>query len=283
MNSKLAGSVNPRLGVWWIGQSDSREALAPRVWLEQNCRLACFPTTEAAALQPELAVAADAIIFFQAYPGEFTAAQVESLHRLNPLAALAVVLGTWCEGETRSGSPWPGVPRYYWRDWPRLRELLENLREQRAEAWLPRTASEVDRLVQGSDHAAAMSLDTSLAIHTPRRSDFDALACACRDWGVATIWLRPEEPIPDRANFAALLWDSANGFSATIAEWERQRGQFGATPTLLLADFLREEECEIATVAGFDAVLAKPFFLGDLHRWLAGVPAKNARATPSPA
>src|SRR5262245_46214259 len=59
----------------------------------------------------------DLILLVASRPGRFSAAEVEALHRRAPLARLVALLGTWCEGEVRSGHPWPGVNRIYAHQW----------------------------------------------------------------------------------------------------------------------------------------------------------------------
>ena len=43
---------------------------------------------------------------------------VEQLRRRVPLAGMVSLLGSWCEGETRTGRPVKGVLRTYWYDFP---------------------------------------------------------------------------------------------------------------------------------------------------------------------
>ena len=41
------------------------------------------------------------IVLVQSRPGEFSAAEIDDLRRLAPLARVRRLLGTWCEGEAR--------------------------------------------------------------------------------------------------------------------------------------------------------------------------------------
>ena len=54
------------------------------------------------------------IVLAQAYPGQFSPVAIDRLRNLAPLARLIAILGSWCEGEPRSGHPLPGVIRIYW-------------------------------------------------------------------------------------------------------------------------------------------------------------------------
>src|SRR5262245_6670790 len=64
------------------------------------------------AVNPELIVVA------QSRPGMIAARQMDALRRPAPLAGVVALLGSWCEGETRTGRPWPGVERLYWYEFP---------------------------------------------------------------------------------------------------------------------------------------------------------------------
>src|SRR5262245_51191431 len=62
--------------------------------------------------EPEL------IVLTQSRPGEVSCEAVDRLRSAAPLSRLVGLLGSWCEGEVRSGHPWPAVERVYWHQWP---------------------------------------------------------------------------------------------------------------------------------------------------------------------
>ena len=82
----------------------------PSVWLVGEIEHPDFAETVAlvrdaasvGSLPPEL------IVMAQSRPGVFSAQWIERLRRSAPLAGVVALLGTWCEGETRSGRPAPG-------------------------------------------------------------------------------------------------------------------------------------------------------------------------------
>jgi len=65
----------------------------------------------------------DLIVFLQSYTKQFSAAAVDSLRRFSPLTPMLVVLGEWCRGELRTGSPLIGPFRVYADEWDET-ELL---------------------------------------------------------------------------------------------------------------------------------------------------------------
>ncbi len=95
----------------------------------------------------------EVIVIAQARPGEFSADQVDRLRRLAPLARVLGLLGSWCEGEARSGHPWPGVTRVYWHDWlPHWQQEVQRAAPGECPAWgLPVTATAAERLLHALD------------------------------------------------------------------------------------------------------------------------------------
>ncbi len=78
--------------------------------------LADFPEADGNAESAEM-TAPDVILFLQSFPGEFLQEEVELLRRRFPLAPVAVIYGSWCEGEQRTGKPVTDVPRFHWAQW----------------------------------------------------------------------------------------------------------------------------------------------------------------------
>ena len=93
--------------VWMLGDWEQAEFAAAVAYLQTSVDLSLTPS----ANDPDL------ILLVASRPGRFSAAEVESLHRRAPLAKLVALLGSWCEGEVRSGHPWPGVTRIYAHQW----------------------------------------------------------------------------------------------------------------------------------------------------------------------
>ena len=62
-------------------------------------------------------ITADVIVIAQSFPQQFSHGDIDRLRRLAPLSRILVLLGSWCEGETRSGQPLPAAIRIYWHQW----------------------------------------------------------------------------------------------------------------------------------------------------------------------
>ena len=122
----------------------------------------------------------DAVLLAQSRPGQISSRRRGAAAR--PFASDAAVglSGPWCEGEGRTGRPWPGVVRVPWRDWRwRLpRELGLGDEKLSTAARLPRTATETDRLQQSIANLQATDSFGNVELVTTSRTTFDAWRAA---------------------------------------------------------------------------------------------------------
>ena len=233
--------------------------------VDDRCGLVCTPDAEAAAeLLADGDFTPDVIVIAQAYPGQFSHAAIDQLRRLAPLARVLGLMGSWCEGEMRSGQPWPAAIRVYWHQWPaRCGQELGRLAQGECPAWgLPVTASEEERLLAEAD-APWPPRQGLVAIHARSFDVADMLAAACRGCGYATVWLRP--PRPARvAGVAAALFDGSDLRGPEGDQLQQLAAALRPAPVVALLDFPRVEDRDRAVSLGAAAVLSKPLHLGDL-------------------
>ena len=112
------------------------------------------------------------------------------MEQLVPLANTIALVGSWCEGETRSGAPAHGWRRVYWHQFSRCAaegiDRLVNGRGKGEEASLPlrlpKTITENERALALSKRALPGG-QGQIAINTMRRVDYEALANACQAAG----------------------------------------------------------------------------------------------------
>ncbi|MGO8752456.1 MAG: hypothetical protein ACLQNE_41485 [Thermoguttaceae bacterium] len=218
----------------------------------------------AAALLAESTTAADLIVVAQAYPGQYSVEAIERLRMLAPLARVVGLLGSWCEGEGRSGKPWPGAIRIYWHQWPaRCRQELSLLCRGLASTWsLPPTAGEEERLLALDDYPLPAG-DGLVVIYSLEFDMQDWLASACRRGGYSTVWLRPHQSIRVEGARAA-IFDGTECLGDELAELGRLATIMGPAPVVALLNFPRVEDRDRALAAGAAAVLSKPVLVEDL-------------------
>ena len=248
-----------------VGGDDRTEFQRAIAAIEQLGHVTRFPDPESAEarLAGDLA-AASLIVIAQSYPGQFSAAAIDRLRRAAPLARLVGLLGSWCEGEMRTGKPWPGVIRLYWHQWSvRSGQELQQLIAGHGSTWgLPITATDEERLLA----AAELPLPKRhglIAIHSRERSMADWLADACGACGYATVWLRPSHPARVQGA-TAIIYDGSGCEDEEIDEISRLAAELTPVALLAILHFPRIEHHERALAAGAAAVFAKPISVDDL-------------------
>jgi len=101
-----------RISVLFVGDSEWHEFQPACEELSATTQLSCAREAGDAARQLESGDAhVDLIVVAQIRPGQVSPAKVHALRTLAPLARIVGLFGSWCEGESRTGSPWPAIPR----------------------------------------------------------------------------------------------------------------------------------------------------------------------------
>jgi hypothetical protein len=252
-----------RPSVLLVGASDFHEFGEAVRWLRAHTQLdAARTVTEAIERCERRQAFWHTIIIAQSRPGQFAPHDIDQLSRAMPLAHLIALLGSCCEGETRSGRPWPGVVRVYWHQFT-ARAATELRMDVTATSWqLPRTVSEAER----ADHALQSQpqpADGLIAIRTHQAVLFDALAGACRIAGYSSVWTASAERWSVQGA-VAVLW---HGPMRTEFEFQQLRNiaaRSRQVPVIALLGFPRYDHVQRATAAGAAAVLSIPFLLPDL-------------------
>ncbi len=250
-----------------IGGTSRPEFCAAVAALEELARVTRFPEVEAAitALAEDLPTV-HGIVLAQAYPDQFSVAAIDRLRSLAPLARLIAILGSWCEGEPRSGHPLPGVTRIYWHQAAvRLRREFPPCFETEGSAWrLPATATDEERLL--ASIRAPLPNGVGLVAIWTRQPEMECLLSdACRRGGYSTAWLHPRQPARVQGAVAA-IYDGALLDAAGLAELSQVTAGVSPAPVLALLDAPRIQEVRLARTLGA-TVLAKPFRVDELL-WL---------------
>jgi CheY-like chemotaxis protein len=255
----------PEISILLVGDSDRSEFREACSALGRLGRVTEFPEAEsAAAALTQHEVVADVIVVAQAFPGQFSHRAIDRLRRLAPLARVVGLLGSWCEGEMRTGKPWPGVIRIYWHQWPaRCGQELGRMRRGESSDWgLPITAIEEERLLLAADSPMPKQQGL-IAICTGPLEMQDWLSAAFRWRGYSTVWLRP--PHPARVEGAtAAIFDGSDCRGQELRQLEHLAAMLRPAPIIALLDFPRIEDRNRALAAGASAVVSKPLHLDDL-------------------
>jgi hypothetical protein len=259
--------------VLFVGDSERTEFAAVFQWLREHSRMSSSPDFAVAAAQLEThACDPELIVVAQSWPGQFSPKQIERLRWLAPLGRISELLGSWCEGETRTGRPPGGTLRNYWHQWlPRMAPEFERSARGERPVWsLATTATDDERLLAIADAAPAAPAPHApapqrglIAILLRNAAMARALCDACPTRGYASIWL-PDGRATYMAGVRAAIWDAPpaiESWAGLLANLDRD---LKGTPVIALASFPRIEDIDRLRAAGAAAVVSKPFWLDDL-------------------
>ena len=203
------------------------------------------------------------IVIFQSLPGQVTRDVLGVLWRLAPLARIVRVLGSWCEGEIRTGQPWPGAVRMYWHQAPaRVAAALSAVTAGRAPWPLASTATDEDRLIFVPKTAPSRG-ERLVGIRTQTLGMAESLADACSTEGFQTVWLQPGRRIFVRG-LQACLWDFAHLSDFEFDSMSEFHAQNPEVQVIALVNFPRLEDDKRAQMAGATSIVSKPLMLDDL-------------------
>jgi hypothetical protein len=210
----------PSLSILLLGSTDRAEFCDARPCLG---RWGTVHTTSdlpaATAALTEGAIVPDVIVVAQAFPGQFSLSAIASLRRLAPLAPVVGLMGSWCEGEMRSGSPWPGTVRTYWHQWTaRCDRQLRCMAGGECCSWtLPPTATDEERLLADAGlcgrvvHPQAMDTSVTVGVAVKLPPQQGAVELPPRRAAV-----QPPAPYPSRSNRGLIV---IHAQSSDMAHW----------------------------------------------------------------
>ena len=248
------------LHVLYIGDPTHPEFRAVAHWLEDHTEFSSVGSLDGAQrhLSGQLRDT-QVIVLAEARPGQYQAGQIDELRRLAPLARVLGVLGSWCEGEMRSGSPLPGVLRAFWHQWPgRFARELTAFVEGRCPSWGHPVTMTMDehvlQLRQGFQHQGQGLDDQTLG----------SLQDACRQVGYATVSAAGEE-LPRVTGAAVILFDVRQLGEVQVRRLHEIHRHYTPTPMVALLAYPRHDIAERVRAAGVSGIVSKPFFLDDLY------------------
>jgi DNA-binding NarL/FixJ family response regulator len=253
------------LSILLLGRTDRTEFEPARRAVQELAAVYEFDETDAAAAALAMSeITPDVIVVAQAFPGQFSHQAIDRLRRLAPLSRVVGLMGSWCEGEARTGWPWPGAVRTYWHQWAaRSNRGLRRLALGQACSWgLPLTATEEERLLANTAERWPRRSGV-VVIHARSHETADWLSAACRSRGFATVWQRTSSAA--RVEGAtATIFDASSLHEEEFDDLRRLAAAAHPAPVVALLSFPRVEDRQLALSAGAAAVLSKPLVVDDL-------------------
>ena len=254
----------PTLCIPFLGDADRPEFREARACLARWGSVVEFADADtAAAALAEDRFLPDVMVVAQTSPGQFSHAAIDRLRRLAPLARVLGLMGSWCEGEMRSGVPLAGDRANLLASVARpLRSAVSPLPRGQSCSWaLPITATEEERLLADEDDFPVCQ--GLIVIHWPAREMADWLSDALHGRGLATIWQR-DPPLARFEGATAAIFDGTDLCEEETDLLRRFVEALRPAPVIALVSFPRIEDHNRARSAGASAVLSKPLMVEDL-------------------
>jgi len=235
-------------------------AQKPNVWLVGDVEHVDF--TEAVALVRATANVGsglpEVVLVAQSRPGVVGRQEWMRLRRNAPLAGFVSLVGSWCEGETRTGQPAAGIERKLWYEFPLWwRRQLDVRSSGRCPEWVNsadgRSVARTGSLAGQRVAIAADAWDTAAAIS-------DVVV----DAGGKAIWTaRGDVSVED---CTVGIWDGAQLSEREAAQLTMFCGELKRQHAAVIAllDFPRRDRHEAARATGAETVLGKPYANADL-------------------
>jgi CheY-like chemotaxis protein len=248
--------------IMFIGDPQQLEFRVPMQWFQANeSRLA--GDLREALNQIDGGVYPAVVILGVAWPGGFSSSEVSALRRAAPLARVVALLGSWLEGESRTGQPLAGIPRVHWHQWPRLADEIEKFQRQQPSVFsVPITARDDERW-HHSSHDCSTDDRRNIAVVAKSRESAIAFVDLCAAQGWNGQWIRniTEQSLAD---FDMVLFDAQTGGLSEFALVSRIRSRNPELPIVVLQGFLRTDDESAWIQSGANAVIGKPFLIRDL-------------------
>ncbi len=151
----------------------------------------------------------DLVLLAESRPGEIRRSTMHALRRQAPLVRVWRVVGSWCDGEARSGHPPAAGLTVAEHDLlPRLARELARLARGEQPLWaLPLTATPEEQLLATIDADFRRPASAAIAIHGTSAAGVSSLVDLCRRAGHTPVdW--PAKVGGIASPPAAILWDT---------------------------------------------------------------------------
>lgn len=232
-----------------------------------------------------------AVLIAQSRRGSVSQTFINHVRNLFPQAPIVVLLGSWCEGETRSGNPLQGVVRMYWHEWngsysslsTRLAmhgvQLPNSLNNRR-----PQDILKAEEQRFSATSPMATTEPCVIGVSALTLCQYETLEEPLRALGANSVWIeqatwRACEP----QEISAICLDSDGVGELLYGRVELAREIIPTAPLILTLNFPRKDELnDLRAELNVKAVVSKPFDLHTLWQALGKVGIELPEPTPTP-
>lgn len=211
-------------------------------------------------------------VLAQSRRDQFSQVTVDRIRQQIPDTPIVNLLGTWCEGENRSGKPLIGVTRVPWQHWQsQFERFCMQMVEGVPTDWhQPLTATVADRSRDFAVDAGLRELlvGQKILISAQTTATFESLADMLKDYQCQSFRAEDSENLQASPN--AIVVDGNGASEELKSTIERLRNTYGELPFVALLNFPRKQCFASLATLGIEEVVAKPFthneFLSSLTR-----------------
>lgn len=200
----------------------------------------------------------DCVLIAQSHPYGVSVDVVRAVREQFPQSPIVALLGSWCEGELRTGRPRPSVERVYWYHFPAWWRRFLDMKGSgifsayRAEPGKPLMAEKIpDPLEQAG----------TVLVDCRDRETFEALADSLSGGQCVAVWLQPGRPWPLVIGAFAGIWVGGQLTDMEVPLLTKFCDRFAGDSRRVVAllDFPRHDRVQRARELGATAVLARPW------------------------
>ena len=212
----------------------------------------------------------DLAILAAARRDQFSHEWIETIRCKLAPTPLVAMLGSWCEGEQRSGEPWPGIQRVYWHQWRnRFDFFLKQLASDQICDWhLPATANHADAVINPNLKNTFAINESKMPVGVSAVSEmhYQMVADSLQFFEAKPCWIEHrqwEDSGIAQPSLIVVDGDSWNQELKSRIDWLRNDLKIDS-PIVQLLNFPRPSNLPAMHTAGITAVVSKPFQLSDL-------------------
>lgn len=210
--------------------------------------------------------AVDLVVVAQSRRDQYSLDSIEKIQSQFGATPVVAVLGSWCEGELRSGNPWPGVHRVYWHQWMgRFETFVEQLNQNGITNWhAPRTSSVADQIQLPRENASE-PLIQCVGVSAWTQPSFEYLHDAIGQMGWRSRWV--ERSTWDAATnqvFNPICVDADSYTPDVDKRLDWLKSEFPTATFVMILNFPRPQDVDALSSRGILQVVSKPFEINDL-------------------
>ena len=203
------------------------------------------------------------IVLAQSRRDQISQSLVDLLRAEMPEVPIVVLLGSWCEGENRSGKPLLGVNQVLWHQWEsRFERFCIQVNDGMTSDWhVPLTASVSDRVRDFSpDQEISRELiGKRILVSAEDSTTFESISDMLNIYQCVALWAQPQRPEFCSAGIDAICVDG-NGFSSELTNRiAKLKTEFEGSSIMVTLNFPRKQDLASLSALGVQEVISKPY------------------------